>query len=332
MRADSLLQRPRGDSLFDTRGLSADLKGRSVRGGAVTLLAQGSRLAIQTISMVVLARLLTPADYGLVGMVTAVTGFAALFSDLGLSMATVQKARIDHHEVSTLFWINVALGLLIALVVSGLAPALAWFYGEPRLTLVTVVSAGLFLLGGLTVQHQALLRRQMRFGALAGIEILSLLLSVAVAIVAAVLHAGYWALVLMALAKAGGGVIGMWVACRWRPGRPTRRAGVGEMLRFGANLTGFHVLNYFARNLDNVLIGKVWGATALGFYSKAYGLLMLPLTQINTPISAAAIPALSRLCGEPARYRSYYLKCISLIALVTMPLAVFLVDLATRRQ
>jgi O-antigen/teichoic acid export membrane protein len=174
-----------------------------------------------------------------------------------------------------------------------------------------------------------LLRRQMRFDVLAGIEILSLLLGVAVAMVGAVLGAGYWSLIFMSLAKAGGAAVGIWVACDWWPGRPRRRSGVREMLSFGANLTGFHVLNYFARNLDNVLIGKFWGADALGFYSKAYGLLMLPLTQINAPVSAAAIPALSRLCGEPVRYRSCYLRCISLIALVTMPLAVFLVVMSS---
>ncbi len=317
--------KPRDEQLFETGSLHIDLKGRSVRGGAVTLAAQGSKLAIQIASLVVLARLLTPADYGLIGMVTVVTKFAALFNDLGLSTATMQRAQINHRQISTLFWVNVGASVLIALVVAALAPAVAWFYAEPRLTRITVVSAALFVFAGLTVQHQALLRRQMRFGALAVIEVLSALFSVAAAILAAGMGAGYWSLVLLSLVAAMGNALGVWLACRWRPGLPARRSGVRGMLGFGANLTGCNVLNYIAGNLDNVLIGKVWGADALGFYAKAYGLLMFPLAQINAPLCATAIPTLSRLAEEPARYRHYYLTCLSLIALVTMPLAVFLV-------
>jgi O-antigen/teichoic acid export membrane protein len=298
-------------------------------GGAITLLAQGGKLALQMISMTVLARLLTPADYGLVGMVTVVTGFVALFNDLGLSTATIQKAQINHQQISTLFWVNVTAGVLIALVVAALAPVVAWFYAEPRLTILMGISAGLFLLAGFTVQHQALLRRQMRLGALAIIEILSLLFGALAAVLAALLGAGYWSLIVMSFAGTMGGILGVWWACRWWPGLPARRSGVRRMLGFGANLTGFHVLNYFARNLDNVLIGKVWGAEALGFYAKAHGLLMLPLTQITGPVAAAAILTLSRVAEEPARYRTYYLKCLSLITLVTMPLAVFLMVMSS---
>lgn len=304
---------------FETDHLKDDLKGRSVRGGAVTILGQGAQLVVMTASTMVMARLLTPQDYGLVAMITAVTGFVTLFKDLGLSMATVQKAEVTHEQVSTLFWINVALSTMVMLVVMGLAPVLAWFYGEPGLLPLTLVLAIGFILGGLSVQHSALLRRQMRFCTLALIDVLRLMTCVSVGIVTALAGAGVWALVYMPLSASLFSAVAVWIVCRWRPGLPVRGAGVGGMLSFGANLTGFNVVNYFARNLDNVLIGRVWGPVSLGLYAKAYGLLMLPISQITAPISAVAVPALSRLQSEPERYKRYYYHAINMISFVTMP-------------
>lgn len=292
------------------------------------MFGQGASFLLHMGSTVVLARLLTPQDYGLIGMVTAVTGFVAMFKDMGLSMATVQKAEINHGQISTLFWINVLLSFGVMLVTAALAPAIAWFYGEPRLTWITLALASAFIFGGFTVQHQALLRRNMRFGTLAFIHIASILAGIVVAFIAAWYGLRYWALVLMQVATAIAGAIAVWVVCPWRPSLPVRRSGVRKMLAFGANLTGFSFLNYFARNLDNVLIGKVWGTQPLGFYSKAYGLLMLPLGQITAPIAAVAVPALSRLQDDPERYRRYYYRAISTIAFITMPLIAMLAALS----
>jgi len=291
--------------------------------------AQWARFCIQMTSTVVLARLLTPQDFGLIAMVTAITGFVMMFKDMGLSMATVQKAEINHDQISTLFWINVTLSIGVMLVTAALAPAIAWFYGEPRLTWITLALAGAFIFGGLTIQHQALLRRNMRFGTLALIGIIGQLAGIVAAIIAAFYGAGYWALVLMQLATAITGAIAVWVACGWRPGLPVRRSGVRAMLAFGGNLTGFNFMNYFARNADNLLIGKFWGPGQLGIYSKAYGLLMLPIRQITGPIAAVAIPTLSRLQNDPERYRRYYYRAISTIAFITMPLVATLAALST---
>jgi len=316
------------NNFFDTEYLKADLKGRSVRSGAVTIAAQGVWFFLQIGSMVVLARLLTPQDFGLIAMVTAVTGFVATFKSMGLSMATVQKAEINHGQISTLFWINVVLSLGVMLVIAALAPAIAWFYGEPRLTWITLALAGAFIFGGLTIQHQALLRRNMRFGTLALIRIIGMVAGIITAIIAAFYGAGYWALVLMQLATAIAGAIAVWVVCGWRPGLPVRRSGVREMLAFGGNLTGFNVLNYFARNADNLLIGKFWGSGQLGLYSKAYSLLMFPIRQIRGPISSVAIPALSRLQDDPEQYRRYYYRAVNMIAFISMPLVAILAALS----
>jgi PST family polysaccharide transporter len=313
---------------FETEHLKADLKGRSVRGGAATLGGQGVYFVVQTASTMILARLLTPADFGLIAMVTAVTGFASLFKDLGLSMATVQKAEITHEQVSVLFWVNVAVSLMIALITAASAPVIAWFYGEPRLTAVAMALSLAFILGGLTVQHQALLRRQMRFTVLAVIPILSTAVAALAAIVSATLGLGYWALVVMELVLAFTNAAAVWIASPWRPGLPSRHAGVRGMVAFGANLTGFNILNYFTRNADSVVVGYALGSGPLGIYSKAYGLLTLPIRQINSPLTGVMLPALSRLQSDPEKYRNYYLRALAGIAMITMPIVSLLFVIA----
>lgn len=312
------------DTFFRNQHLSRDIKRRSIQSGTATILGQMTRFVIQIGSTMILARILTPAHFGLVAMVTAIVHFANFFKDLGLSMATVQKSEISHHQVSTLFWINVAVSVMIAALTAALAPAIAWFYDEPRLTMITISFSIVFVFGGFTVQHQALLERQMRFRTLASIQVLSVLGGAIFAVISALLGAGYWALVIMQGSSALGVASGVWLACNWRPGLPVRNAGVKGMLLFGGNITGFNLVNYFARNADNILIGRFWGATSLGYYSKAYELLMLPIRQINMPISAVAIPTLSRLRDDPVRYEAYYLRALSLITFVTTPLVAFL--------
>lgn len=305
---------------FSTKPLSGDLKRLSVRGGAATFAGQGVKFVLNLGSVMVLARILTPQDFGLIAMVTALTGFIMIFKDLGLSMATVQRAEINHGQISTLFWINVALSVLLMLITLALAPAVAWFYQDPRLAAVTAALSSAFLFSGLTVQHQALLSRQMRLSAVMIIDVLSMIVGILTAMLCAWTGLGYWALVWMQIATAAAHAVGVWIACGWIPGRPVRHSGVRSMTAFGGYLTGFNFVNYFARNLDNILIGRFCGAESLGLYSRAYSLLLFPIGQITAPISAVAVPALSRLQKEPERYRRFYLKAIKLIAYISMPL------------
>jgi O-antigen/teichoic acid export membrane protein len=316
---------PPPNAYLRTDDLAIGLGDRTARGGIVTLSSQAIKFVLGMVSTVVLARLLTPADYGLVGMVAVITGFVAIFKDLGLSSATIQKTDLKESQITMLFWVNVAASVAIMLFTAAIAPLVARFYGEPRLTLITVGYAGGFLLGGLAVQHAALLNRRMRFAALAYIDIVSLLVGILVAIGLASQGAKYWALVGSQLAQGLAYTIGVWSVCRWRPGWPRRNSDVTTMLVFGRNLTGFSIINYFARNLDNLLIGRFWGTVELGLYARAYQLLMLPIDQINSPITAVAVPALSRLADSPERYRSAYRRLIEKIALLTMPLMAFMI-------
>ena len=304
--------------------LEGDLKGRSVRGTAAMVLSEGGRFGIRMLGVAVLARLLTPADFGLLAMVATFTRLIQLFRDLGLGTVTVQRTDIREEQVSYLFWVNVAAGAVSTLLTAAFAPVAAWFYGEPDLTGITLVLATGFLFGGVSVQHQALMRRQMKFSALAWIRVAASIGSVAVGVVAALQGAGYWALVAMSLASAVIMTVGLWLICGWRPGPPRRGdEATRALLAFGGNLTGTRLLGFFARNLDNILIGKVWGGEALGLYSKAYQLLMLPITQFTAPVTGVVVPALSRLQDDPERFRSYYRQAIQALSSLTMPIVVF---------
>jgi len=310
---------------FRTDHLLEGLGDRTARGATVTFVSQALKFLIGFSGTVVLARLLTPEDYGLIGMVAVFTGFIAVFKDLGLSAATIQRVEVTHGQVTNLFWVNLTLGAASALISVIAAPALASFYGDSRLVAITEVSATGFLLGGLSVQHEALLRRQMRFSGLAVLEVLSMLGAVTVSVTLAYRGARYWSLVFSQLALATITACGVWMLSGWRPGLPARGSGVRSMLVFGGNLTAFSVINYWARNLDNLLIGRVWGAHQLGLYSRAYQLLLLPIDQVISPITAVAVPALSRLTDSRERYRQAYLRILEKIALLTMPLMAFLI-------
>ncbi len=291
----------------------------------VTITAHACKFVLSTLSAIVLARLLTPQDYGLIGMVAIIVGFLGMFQYLGLSTATIKWSELNHQQVSTLFWLNVGLSAAIMLLTIAAAPLAAWFYKEPRLVGITIGYAFAVLVTGFAIQHEAILIRQMRFGVTAAIEISAIAIGLAVAIVAAFYGAGYWSLVINQLVLAGVTVIGTWTACRWRPSLPTRGAGVRSMVSYGGNITGFNIMSYFARNLDNLLLGKFWGAYQLGVYSRAYQMLLMPMSQINGPLMSVAVPALSRLTDSPARYRAAFLKIVEKIAMVTMPGVVFMI-------
>jgi PST family polysaccharide transporter len=319
------MRKPEPTEHFRTEHLVGDLAGRSIRGGAVTVTAQVLKIVMQFGVTIILARLLKPEAFGLVAMVAVVLTFLETFKDLGLSAATVQRETITHQEVSTLFWVNAGLGFVAALLMIPLAPLLAWFYGEPELVDITLALGIGFALSGLSTQHLALLRRQMRFSVLASIQMGAEIVGMAVAVFAAYQGAGYWALILQRIVWAAVLGAGGWAFCGWRPGWPSRLGHVRELLGFGGYVTGSNLVSLMVRNLDQVLIGWYWGATPLGLYDRAYKILLLPINNLNAPLFSVAMPALSRLAGEPDRYRRTYLAMVEKLSMVTMPCAALLV-------
>lgn len=304
---------------------------RSVgRGAMMTGGAQGVRLACQFASVIVLSRLLSPEDFGIVAMAAPVMGFVGLFQDLGLMQATVQKKRITHAEVNALFWINMGISALLAGILVLAAPLAARFYGEPGVGLLVAALSLQILVSGAGGQHHAILNRRMQFGRLAVLDSVAALAGLAVAIAWALADPGYWALYAGGMATAVTGTAMAWAASGWRPGWPRWAAGAGGLVNFGAGITGFNFANFFARNLDNVLIGRYRGNEELGLYDRAYKLLLFPLQQVTNPLSRVMVPALSRMTDEPHRYRHAYLRVAPILLLVTLPgvaLAVALADL-----
>lgn len=307
------------DKYLHINHLKENLKEQTVRGGVATLGSQSFLFVFGMVSTAVLARLLTPDDHGLIFMVMPIVGFIYLFKDLGLSQATIQKADITHRQISMLFWVNLTFSSMMMVITALAAPFIARFFSRPQLTMVTIALAFGFFMGGLTVQHQALLRRQMRFHILAAIDVTAAIFGLAAGIVSALYGLKYWALVIKILVTAAVTEAGVWIVCGWRPSLPRLGSGAFSMIRFGANITGFNLLNYCSDNIANVLIGKFGGAQPVALFGKAKQLTLIPIQQINFPISNVAISSLSRLADDPEAYRRAYLRILEKIAMMTMP-------------
>jgi O-antigen/teichoic acid export membrane protein len=299
-----------------------DLRERAVRGTLARVCAQSANLALRVGSLAVLARLLDPKDFGLVGMVAALTGILSLFRDFGLSAASVQHASVTEEQTSTLFWINVLVGALLSVATAVSAPIVASFYHEPRLYWVTIAMASTFLFNALGIQHSARLQRELRFTALSIIDTGSWVAGTALAIGGAKAGWGYWALVAMAVAAPLSATIAFWVATAWVPRLPSRTAGIGSMIRFGGTLTINGIVVYIGSNFEKVLLGRYWGADAIGIYGRAYQLIRIPTDTLTGAIGEVAFSALSRLQDEKARLRSYFLKGYSLVLALTLPATV----------
>jgi PST family polysaccharide transporter len=304
-----------------THGVRRELRAKSVRAAAALSLGTGGEIVIRFASIVVLARLLVPEDFGLLGIVTALTAIAGMFSGLGLSTATIQRQEINHRQVTNLFWINLAIGVALTATFCLLSPLIAAFYDEPRLTAIILVISTTFIWGSCAVQHEALLIRQMQQTRTASIRLAANAVSVVVAIGLAAADFGYWALVWLEVMRTFLIAAGVWLLCAWRPGLPYRSEDVRSFVRFGVELTLTHFMSVVANNVDRLVIGKLFGASALGLYRQAQQLIMVPIEQLNQPFVGVAQPGLSILQKDPGRYRRYYEKVVFLIALGTMPIS-----------
>ncbi len=307
------------DQHLRTDHLLSDLKGRTVSSGVVTFIAQGIKFALNLGFTVLMARLVAPDDFGRVAIAVTVVGFFRVFKEAGLSIATVQREGITHAQVSNLFWINLGVSALITLLLSASAPVMAWFYKDPKLIEIMVLLSLTFIFSGSIVQHQALLSRQMRFKLVAVIEIGSTLTGYLTGVVMAWRGLGCWSLVGSTLAMELSALLLTWFASGWRPQLPAKGVKTRQLLGFGANLTAGSFLYSIARGLDGLFIGRLYGAQAVGFYSRATVLLMRPLEQFLSPINAVFVPSLSRLQNQPERYRRAFLGAFETIGLVTFP-------------
>lgn len=315
------------DQLFNADHLKTGMKERAVKSAGITLAAQGIKLILQLGSVAILARLLQPSDFGLIAMVTVFTGLALQFMEGGLSMATIQRDQITHAQVSNLFWVNGALGTALCLLGILISPLVAMIYDEPRLTLVMAAMSLTFLIGGLSVQHDALLRRQMRFKAISVIDIVSMAAGIAAGITAALGGLEYWALVISPITTFATKTVMRWLSARWVPSMMSRGSGVRPLLGFGANLTGANFIGYMASNVTPFAIGYIGGSQPLGLYNRANMLTSIPSSQLLPPIINVLQPTVARISDSPEKLnrtmRSLMGKLALVSTLITLTMALF---------
>lgn len=269
------------------------------------LLGQVLRFGVQVASVTVLARMISPDDYGLYTMVFAVLGVATVLGDFGLSMAAVQAQDISQGQRSNLFWTNVALGVLLFLIVVIAAPLLSVFYGEPELTKVARAMGFIFLFNSISAQFKAELSARLQFMHLALSDVVSVTIAFIVAVVMAAYGLGYWALVAQQVAIAVLTFLMLVLLSRWMPGLPDRGVPMRHLYRYGANTLGVQLITYATSNVDSILIGRYWGAASLGVYDRAFQIFRLPLQQIAAPLTKVGVPVLSKIQNEKEAFQAY---------------------------
>ena len=302
--------------------ISKDDVGSRARGGVVWSIFQiAGRHIISIATTALLARILSPGDYGLVGMVATLTALLLVFSDMGLSWATVQRDQLTRIQVSNLFWVNIVAGGALWGVCALLAPVVSDFYRQPDLIAITTVMGASFLLSGIAVQPIALMQRQMRYKEIATMEVFSLLAGAGAGIASAIAGHGYWALVVQALVVQV--VRGAIALPRSGLGVMAPRSGVNtaSLLSFGGLIAINGLLIYLARNFDSVLIGRWWGSEALGHYNRAYFLMMLPSMLATGVLTRLMVPSLAAFQDDHDRFGAAYRRAVALVAFVGCPMA-----------
>jgi polysaccharide transporter, PST family len=305
-------------SYFDDAAPSGDLHRRSLRGGAISMIAQGGNVAVQVVSTVILARILLPEDFGLVAMVSAVTGYVSTCVDLGTRDAVAQRGRVNEAEVSALFWITFAIGFVLTAITLLGAPFIARFYAEPRLKHIAMVLSCTFVLPALYFQQYALMRRALMFRKIASVDLGGNLLGTVIAIVLAYRGYGYWALVWKPVLTTLFTASGVWITCGWWPKRPRFTAGVRELLGFGLNVTGFTIADLVAKAADRVALGYTTGPRELGYYQNAFTVYDNALN-VAAPLHNVATATLSRLRSDTAVLKQAWSTALSSLTYFAAP-------------
>lgn len=295
------------------------LTGVAARGAAVTISVQLGRIVLQFGSVVVLARLLAPSAFGLIAMVTAVIGVADLVRDFGLSLAAIQAKHVSTAERTNLFWANTGLGAVCATAAVAATPLIAAVYREPRLMPIVPSLGVVFVLSGMATQYRADLARNLHFAAVALADLVGPAAGIVAAVALAVAGADYWALVAQQIVTAVAALTFVVSAGRWFPGRYRRGVSIRRFFHFGGGVLGTQLLSYVTRNVDQLAIGALWGTHALGLYSRAFQLTMVPINQINAPLTNVAVPVLARVHEDPVRLAAALRRAQTVACYITAP-------------
>lgn len=297
-----------------------DLKDKTVTGVLWNTVARVGQQVMQFGLSVILARLLLPDDFGAVGMVMVIVTFVGMVVDAGFGPALVQRAHISESHIDSVFWFNVVTGMALCGLFFAGAPLVAVFYREPILAPMTRGLSAVFVFSSAGLVPAALMQRRLQFHLLARISLIATFVSGVTGVVLAFLGAGVWSLVVMYLASFFVSTVLNLLLSGWRPSREFSMAALRELWGFTGNVLGFNFVNYWARNADNILVGRFLGAAALGFYSRAYGLMLMPITQVIGVISNVMFAALSTIQEDRVRVKSIFLRAMGLISLLVFPM------------
>ncbi len=289
-------------------------------GAAWIVVGQIARQVISLVTVAILARMLSPGDFGLVAMGYTVKALAYVFASIGMGSAIIQRKDLDEDHLSTAYWTSFMAGMFITAVVAGMSPVVAWFFNRRELTMIIAVTSITFAFGGISSTHRDLLERKMKFKRISIIDFLDVCGGSAVAIIMALKGMGYWSLVVREIAGALFKIPMYSLASGWRPRLIFRVQCFKNLFGFSSYVLMSNFLNYFNRNADNVIIGKFLGATLLGYYDLAYNLMLKPLQYISFTIGKVLFPALSRIQEDKESVRIIYLRAIKTISLLTFPM------------
>jgi O-antigen/teichoic acid export membrane protein len=295
------------------------------------LWTSGGRIATQFVGVlfgIFLARLLSPEQFGLVGMIAVVTGFATLFSDLGLGAAMIHSQDTNDEQWSSVFWVNAGVGVALTAIVAGIAPLWARFFDNPQLVPVMIALSAGFTVAGLGIVPSTLLKKRLEFKRLMRVELSALVFSGTTGVALALAGAGVWSLVGQSLAAAAARVVFLWREANWRPRFHCSWWDVRHLAGFSSNALAFSVVNYWLRNGDNLLVGKFIGASALGVYTRCYSLMLLPLNSVSRSLADVLFPTFSRIQEDRPRVAQAYLRCTQAVAAITFPMMTGLCVLA----
>ena len=280
------------------------------------------RVVLQTLQLIVLARLISPQDFGLMAMILTVTAFIQIFADLGVSNSIIQAREISREVLSTLYWLNVAVGALLSGAIWAASPAIAQFYGEPALAEPLALSGLSFLLLAIGQQVKVLAEKRLAFRPIAVVEMISAIASTTAAVVAAYQGAGVYSLVIGVLVLAGGNSLLYWLFVRdgWWPGLTLRFAESRPHLHAGLYLLGTSLANTATLQADVILVGRLLGSTALGFYTVPRELCLKIMFATNPIVTRVGTPLIAQAQGDPGLLRRVYLSTIRMTSSVNFPI------------
>jgi len=308
-----------GEGYFTENKAFAGLGRASLHSGVIFVIARGANIFVQLASTILLARILSPHDFGVVAVVLALVAFAPLLIDLGTSEASTQKTLITPDQISTLFWLNVAISLALTVLLIGSSGVIARIFGEPSITGVALALSVTFVLTAMTIQHSALMRRAMQFHRIAMIDISANLVGSVVSVALALTGWGLWSLVAKPIVTGGWTAAAVWINCRWVPGRPRISPDAKELVGFGLGVTGFTMTDYLAKSADRIAIGYFQGVGPLGYFQNAFTIYANVLSILTEPTHNIAVATLSKLRNDIAALKRTWETALSTLSYFSAP-------------